>query len=165
MTTQYIGRVVSYSVAAVQVVRDTEYAFTSQYLLGYLICCRVYCLRDSMNLLNKSYTNILCVFMSTELLYWHISVWSIICMCIDFFQILVRVGSGLRCTCTKTWSGQCASYWSCHTLITVFKECGEMLTENGDKHRNVHSLGLNEIARELFSAESYQSSLEVNASS
>lgn len=38
-----------------------------------------------------------------------------------------------------------------------------MLTENGDKHRNVHSLGLNEIARELFSAESYQSSPEVNA--
>lgn len=38
-----------------------------------------------------------------------------------------------------------------------------MLTENGDKHRNVYSLGLNEIARELFSAESYQSSFEVNA--
>lgn len=47
--------------------------------------------------------------------------------------------------------------------LWLFKECGEILTENGDKHRNVHSLGHNEIARELFSAESYQSSLEVNA--
>lgn len=50
-------------------------------------------------------------------------------------------------------------------MLWLFKECREMFNENGDKYHNVYSLGLIEIVRELFSAESCQSSLEVNASS
>lgn len=86
-------------------------------------------------------------------------------MCIDFFQILVRVGSGVDYIVHVRKREAASVQVIGVTTLWLFRECGEMLTENGDKYRNVNSLGLNEIARELFFAESYQSSLEVNASS